>query len=550
MVFVTGVVDGLWGLRHSFERLQWKNSRCCPAPSSEEEVQLFGGGSTSDVTPYTLSKSTLEPLLTLEVSSSPRDTIFEFGSFMSMNDESAEGDFGRLPCTKCISASEHFSTLDILSSQSSTDAVNEFENTMLSVSTSAATYTISKSALDPLSLSQYSRDAAIELGSITAMNGGSTLQAPFDPRFIYTYTLVLAAVLLIMYKVMRASTSSSNAESVEERLLFLYPNNLHEHRDHHRRSRVASSDMGDESVLSISDDANRSAVFEEDFQLEQVVPEATAAFEEEDLQLEQLVPEATAAERLRFLVAKKGNVRTASKSLKAYLQWRSDHQHIQQHGEPALLELELYTEDSDWNDWNIASTAACKANKETSGTILPRIARLHKIEGNDIRDRQGYRVLRLISGQMDDRLVSLTTYATAVALYIDRKLARESTETVTLCIDLRGGPGWMNLHIVKVLPFIRTTTKLLLTMFPLRLERAVVYPLTPAFRWIWPICKQWIDPLTAEKICILTGPATIVSPPPLSQMIQYLDESIVALLEKAREADFVTSSPEDSLQQS
>jgi hypothetical protein len=250
------------------------------------------------------------------------------------------------------------------------------------------------------------------------------------------------------------------------------------------------------------------------------------------------------------LVTERGNVRTAAKALKAYLRWRSDHQHNQKYGEPALLELELYTDDSDWNDWNIAAAAACKANKETSRTFLPRIARLHNIEGNDIRDRQGYRVLRLISGQMDDRLVSLTTYATAVALYIDRKLARESTETLTLCIDLRGGPGWRNLHVVKVLPFIQTTTKLLLTMFPGRLERAVVYPLTPAFRWIWPICRRWIDPLTAEKICILTGPATIVSPPPVSQMIKYLDESIVALLEKAREADFVTSSPDDSLQQS
>jgi hypothetical protein len=397
----------------------------------------------------------------------------------------------------------------------------------------------------------------IEFGSTMAMNAGCALQASFDLRFSYTHALALTAVLaailaavllctLLFYTVMRTSSSSSDADSLAESLLSLHPGNAGNIQQHHdrnpqqqqqqqqqQRPRTASSDVGDEYVTSISDDANRSVVFEE-----------------EDFQLEQLVPEATTAERLRFLVAETGNVRTAAKTLKDYLQWRTDHQHTQKHGEPALLELELYTDDSDWNDWNIAAAAACKANNEPCRTILPRIARLHKIEGNDIRDRQGYRALRLISGQMDDRLASLTTYATAVALYIDRKLVRESTERVTLCIDLRGGVGWRNLHVVKVLPFIQTTTKLLLTMFPGRLERAVVYPLTPAFGWIWPIVKRWVDPLTAEKICILTGPATILSPPPVSQMVEYLDESIVALLEKARVADFVTSSPEDSSLQS
>jgi hypothetical protein len=55
--------------------------------------------------------------------------------------------------------------------------------------------------------------------------------------------------------------------------------------------------------------------------------------------------------------------------------------------------------------------------------------------------------------------VSLTTYATAVALYIDRKLARspQRQDSVLTFEAVQGG----ELHVVKVLPFIRNTTKLL-----------------------------------------------------------------------------------------
>jgi peroxiredoxin len=376
---------------------------------------------------------------------------------------------------------------------------------------------------------------AIDFGSTMAVNVGSALQAYSDFEFTLSHALALV-VVLIFYKVKLASSCSPDAESAS----LLHSDNLQQHRDHHRhpqkqRPRTASSDTEDESLLSIStdDDDSKSVVFEE-----------------EDFELEQLVPEATAAERLRFLVAKKGNVRTAAKAFKAYLQWRSDHQHTEKHGEPALLDMQLYTDDHDWNDWNIAAAAACKAKEETCRTPLPRIARLHKIDGNEIRDRGGFRALHIIPGQMDDRLVSLTTYATAVALYIDRKLARESPDKVSVLIDVRGGVGWQNTHVSKLLPFIQTTTKLLITMFPERLQRAVVYPLPPAFGWIWSVSKRCMDPLTADKICLLTGPATIESPPPISQMIEYLDEAIVALLEKARVAAFVTSSLEESLQQS
>jgi hypothetical protein len=387
----------------------------------------------------------------------------------------------------------------------------------------SADYTITMHRL----LTQSAMGVTIEFGSTMAINVGSALQAYWDIRLEYSHALALVAVL-VLCRLQRASYSSSdNAEC----LSFINS------EKHQQRPRAVSSDVDDESVLSDGDDDSKSAVFEE-----------------EDFQLERQVPEATSAERLRFLVAKRGHVGTAAKNLKAYLKWRTDHQHTEKDGEgdPTLLELEPCTEtdtdDGDANDWNMAAAAACKARKETCLTALPRIARLHQVKGDDIRDLEGHRVLHIIPGQMDDRLVKLQTYATAVALYIDRKLAPESSERVSVVIDVRGGKGWRNLHASKLLPFIQTTTTLLLTMFPERLERAVVYPLPPAFGWIWSISKRCIDPLTANKICILTGPATIISPPPTPQMVEYMDESIVALLEQKRVAAFVTPSPEGSLQ--
>jgi len=47
-----------------------------------------------------------------------------------------------------------------------------------------------------------------------------------------------------------------------------------------------------------------------------------------------------------------------------------------------------------------------------------------------------------------------------------------------------------------------------------------------------------IDPLTKDKICLLSGPNKIVAPPPFDQMYEYMEESVAKLLEDSRIAAF------------
>lgn len=249
--------------------------------------------------------------------------------------------------------------------------------------------------------------------------------------------------------------------------------------------------------------------------------------------------EATDAEQQRFLIAKRGDEALALKSLTAYLEWRHEHERISN-----KIEIGV-TEDSDLNDWNMAAATAMKARGDGDSCIdssktffLPQIARMHRIGGSEASDRDGFRIIHIIPGQMDDRLAKLTTYALAISLYLDSKLDTASTEMLTVLVDVRGGKGWPNTHPVRLLPFIKDTIQLLLAMFPERLHKCLLYPLPPATLWIWNIVRQCIDPKTAQKIQILTGEARIMSDPPFSQMEEHLEADIAQLLESVRRAAF------------
>ena len=78
----------------------------------------------------------------------------------------------------------------------------------------------------------------------------------------------------------------------------------------------------------------------------------------------------------------------------------------------------------------------------------------------------------------------------------------------------------------------------MLTIFPERLYRSVLYPLPFAFTWVFNAVKVVIDPVTAKKICVLPGQAGQTSPLPLDAMTQYVSRDIALLLEKERLESF------------
>jgi CRAL/TRIO domain len=254
---------------------------------------------------------------------------------------------------------------------------------------------------------------------------------------------------------------------------------------------------------------------------------------DQDEELRHLFPNATAAERKRFQLARIGNIEACKAQLGVYLEWREKHDTIEKQIECAKIESDV----DEWN--NAAAIAMVSCEEDLPGTRLPRLARIYSIDGSAVRDRDGRRILHVMPGQMDPNLAKPSTYAVALALYIDRQLDRASTECLTVALDVRGGKGWPNIPPLRNLPFIKTVVTLLVAMFPERLHRCLLFPVPQAANWIWNIVKGWIDPDTSCKVQLLTGPATIVSQPPFVAMEKFLEPEVAKLLEEKRHATFI-----------
>jgi len=254
-----------------------------------------------------------------------------------------------------------------------------------------------------------------------------------------------------------------------------------------------------------------------------------------------LFPNATSEERRRFLVARLGNLEAAKSQLGTYLEWREKHDAIEK-------DLNLNEAETDEDDWNIAAAVALvSCEEERQDDIrLPRIARVYTLEESAVCDRDGRRVLHVMPGQINVELAKPSTYAVALALYIDRKLDRASLECLTVALDVRGGRGWPNVPPLRQLPFIQTVIKLLLTMFPERLHRCLLFPVPRAARWIWNIVKAWIDPLTSSKVQLLAGAAKIVSEPPFAAMDEFLEPHVAKFFESQRHASFMAEASEET----
>jgi hypothetical protein len=121
---------------------------------------------------------------------------------------------------------------------------------------------------------------------------------------------------------------------------------------------------------------------------------------------------------------------------------------------------------------------------------------------------------------------------------LDRKAQREAAEKITLLMDLRPGKGWRNISAIRLIPFIKDIVSLLLTMFPERLEKTILFPLPFALTWVFGAVKAVIDPVTAEKIQVLSGAANVDSPLPFDQLMQHVSSEVALMCENERLASF------------
>jgi hypothetical protein len=255
----------------------------------------------------------------------------------------------------------------------------------------------------------------------------------------------------------------------------------------------------------------------------------------DDAALANACPDATPSERQRFFNARQRNMPAATKTLTHYLNWTMKHEDVAREH----CSMIKSTGDRDLDIWTEVCAVAMKASGEVGDVVaLPRVIRTHHIDGKSAGDLQGNRIFHIIPAQLDDTLANASTYALATALFIDKQLDRHGTERISVCMDVRAGKGWPNIHAMRQVPFMQQTTTLLLSLFPERLHKCLLYPVPSSFLWIWKMVSKVLEPVTRDKVCLLSGANKIAAIPPFEQMYEHMEKDVAHLLENSRVAAF------------
>lgn len=283
-------------------------------------------------------------------------------------------------------------------------------------------------------------------------------------------------------------------------------------------------------------------------------------------QLARDCPESTPTERQRFLAARNGNATLASKQLRAYLDWRTEHLPIPPDNEGggngiALGESTASLEDAnpdsiggynnDDNDdnsnsnttereWRIAADRALASSSETPSP-LAQMARIVSLrDGRCALDRSGRKILQVLPAMVDLSVAPEEAWALALALYLEGKLDKDSAETLVVAVDVRGGKGWANPTPRALLSFVRTVSVVLERNFPERLSRVVLFPVPAAAAYLWKVVKLFLDRATAKKIEFVRGDSGSDAALPREDMEDRhgLEKNALERMEELRVASF------------
>ena len=329
---------------------------------------------------------------------------------------------------------------------------------------------------------------------------------------------------------------SSTKRTLAEHLSHGAGGKLHEGRQSLKSSDAASASSGKVSMLT--DDNEFDRLVEEQMQtLSGASPTSADPLEELASRDVPLFPqEATEAEVARFVRARKGDLMAGAEQLRHYMEW---------HKENVALGSNTANDNKSESDWR----SACRIAKIIEDTAqadtaveLPCVVFLD--DDNDdaaLRSLDGTRICHHLPARIDTNLASGQVYAQALGIYLDRRLSRDSEEKFDVFVDTRPGEGWGNISAYSLVPFIRHASKLLNDLHPERLHRAVVYPVPSVCAFIWNrLIKPWMDPVTADKIVLIGGPARVRSKLPKS-MQKIASESTLKEMERRRLELFVES---------
>ena len=267
-------------------------------------------------------------------------------------------------------------------------------------------------------------------------------------------------------------------------------------------------------------------------------------------EMHKALPTSTQAERHRFLIAdRQGNTKAAIEKLQNYLDWREEHvddelSHLDSWSYATQIAMNHQArrtakKGNSINDSGIDSTNTYKLpcplfmyeHESTSTTNT-------SINNSVTTTTTRMKYIQHLPARIDLKLADNSTYALALALYIDHILDRNSTEKATLVIDVRPGYGWSNIKAIQLLPFIQMVSKLLCDLFPSRLEKCIVYPVPKVALFLWKAVQPFVGTETVDKICLISGSAGKKDKVP-KQVSKYLDEELIAKLEERRTSLFI-----------
>lgn len=269
------------------------------------------------------------------------------------------------------------------------------------------------------------------------------------------------------------------------------------------------------------------------------------------------LPDSTQAECQRFLMDSNGDAEAAIHKLGNYLQWRKQHcnndqlNHLDPWAYATLMAMQSSAaKKKDKGGMSNSKASTCDNNLPCTVFVLQheQIQQSSTFETNntandDINTNKKY--LHHLPARIDPKLADTSTYALALALFIDRVLDRKSTEKATLVIDVRAGYGWANISAIKLVPFIQSVIRMLCDLFPNRLEKCIVFPIPKAANVLWKASKKFVDKETVNRICLVSGPASKKSKVP-TKLGRYLDHELITKLEDKRTSCFTEATASKS----
>jgi hypothetical protein len=267
-------------------------------------------------------------------------------------------------------------------------------------------------------------------------------------------------------------------------------------------------------------------------------PTSTDSSEEEQMKLlqymETAVPESTHAERQRFLVDCGGNYDAAIDKLAKYIKWRSEY------CDDALREgLDSWTYATQMLQKSIVkhSSQNCDGATHTSSSSSTTTIKLPCIVYVHEKAQSMTRYVQHLPARIDTKLAKPSTYALALAIYLEHLFDRNSMEKITLIIDVRAGQGWANILAIHLIPFMQMSCRLLCDLHPERLESCILFPMPKVTNVIWKAVKPFLHKDTRKKVVLVNGPAGKDDPVP-KNLSQILDEEMIRQLEDKRRSCF------------